>query len=223
LLPKVASGEALLSDIRELGLGHVARANDKNEVEHAERLSHALKLWIFNHFFAQSTNGKGGIYEFQYNEDGTISDYNIFAPRELAQKYGSVASMLAGKEGGWLHKEEHRYIRGVGFFPRPEYERETPGYVNTFSGLPIAPVELSSLPYPEQTRVRGLLDRIHWHWREIIAGGDNHAYEFQKKWFSWTVQGRGKKRIFHQFYSEHYQCGKGAFVIDLVGKILGST
>ena len=42
LLPKVASGEALLRNIRELGLGHVARANDKNEVEHAERLSHAL-------------------------------------------------------------------------------------------------------------------------------------------------------------------------------------
>ena len=62
LLPKVASGEALLSDIRELGLGHVARTNDENEAEHAERLSHGLKRWMLNCFFAQSTNGKGVRY-----------------------------------------------------------------------------------------------------------------------------------------------------------------
>ena len=40
LIPKVASGEALLSNMRELGLGHVARKNAENEAEHAERLSH---------------------------------------------------------------------------------------------------------------------------------------------------------------------------------------
>ena len=44
-----------------------------------------------------------------------------------------------------------------------------------------------------------------------MANGNDVAYNYLRKWYSYVTQGRKKTRVFFQFLSDKFQGGKGAF------------
>ena len=191
-------------------------------VQEAQKQEQCIKLlsistyhWWFDHFFAQGSNDSGHVYEFTYTSDGRIDDFYTFHTRDMMTKYAPLKKQIQK----WLAHPRHRMITGVGFYPRVGTEKA--GFVNTWSGLPHTPVRLDSLVDPDLARVRMLIGRIHSHWRVIMASGNDVAYNYLRKWYSYVTQGRGKTRVFLQFLSEMFQGGKGAFNVDLMSKVLG--
>lgn len=207
-----ARGPLGAKDLDEILVKEVARLDGYR----VNILGPALFRWWINRFFAQLNSGNGEIVEFSFNPDETIEDYWKFPSRELLTKYAEMAQPL----NDWLKDVQHRRIDGFGFYVRPEDAK--PGYINTFSGLLVQPMDPSaSLDEPELARVRMLLDRIKWHMHVILSNSDDLAYNFLRKFFASVIQGRGKTRIFLQFFSIDFQCGKGAFTIDFLKMILG--
>ena len=191
-------------------------------IQEAQKQEQCIKLlsistyhWWFDHFFAQGSNDSGHVYEFTYTSDGRIDDFYTFHTRDMMTKYAPLKKQIQR----WLAHPRHRMITGVGFYPRVGTEKA--GFVNTWSGLPHIPVRLDSLVDPDLARVRMLIGRIHSHWRVIMASGNDVAYNYLRKWYSYVTQGRGKTRVFLQFLSIMFQGGKSAFNVDLMSKVLG--
>ena len=182
-----------------------------------EVLGPAVYRWWMNRFFAQLNTGAGGVVEFTYMPDGgAIGKIEVIHARELQNKYAEMRNEL----NEWLQDPKHRRIQGVVFFVRPEDKKW--GYVNTFSGLPVAPINPgASLVEPELARVTELLERIWWHMRVILSNGDEAPCNFLRKFLAFVIQGRGKTRMFLQFWSEGFQGGKGALNAGFLGEILG--
>ena len=166
-------------------------------LQEAQKQEQCIKLlststyhWWFDHFFAQGSSDSGHIYEFTYTSDGRIDVFYTFHTRDMMTKYTPLKKQIQG----WLAHPRHRMIMGVGFYPRAGTEKA--GFINTWSGLPHVPIRLGSLDDPDLARVRMLIGRIHSHWRVIMANGNDVAFGYLRKWYSYVTQGRGKSRVF---------------------------
>ncbi|HEY8097748.1 MAG TPA: primase-helicase family protein, partial [Methylobacter sp.] len=123
-------------------------------------------------------DGRESFTFFNRDELSRVYDNSLIKTGEKEIK-GEVIDLYKNELMAWaLDRRSRSFTGGVIFLPA---KKAPDNYFNTWRGLSVQP-----------QRNDGLLERIHYHMKEVVCAGHQDLYGYMLKWIAYTIQNPDK-------------------------------